>query len=508
MLKKFLMSTVSQEPLEDIGVDKALSTQSARFRLSSKALFLTYPKCPWSHERLLEHFKSVFARYQIIFIVVAQELHKDNTTHLHAFVSLECPYETRNPRAFDLHSEVQIEGFEGRSHVSFHPNIHSRIKSQYRVMAYITKDGNYSSHGVDVKEFLSRAKSRRSTTPALVAQAIQEGSTLQDINAKDPEFVMMNLKTLQTYQTQTQIWTLQQKRSSLSLTRVKTRPSPFFETPWNLAIATWLNDSIRVKRPRKSKQLWISSSTSAGKSTTILRLIRAYQLNVYVWPVDEDYFDEWEDGAYDLIWLDEYKAQKTIQVINRIADGMPTSLKRKFKPPFTKYQNVPLVVCSNGTPSENYHNTIGTLQHNALLERFTVVEVPDGGLIRLDYLENSASPYDEYDIEHFDAIADDSGSSGSGDSSIVDLATTVDSPSESAGSQGVQASVLPEVDPLCDASDPFGLADDSNHPPDDTDDLGEVTPSTPIDYRTSLDSYSRKRVVRDFFDTEASSAKR
>jgi len=502
------MSIVSQEPLEDIGVDKALSTQSARFRLSSKALFLTYPKCPWSHERLLEHFKSLFARHQIVFIVVAQELHKDGTTHLHAFVSLECPYETRNPRAFDLHSEVQIEGFEGRSHVSFHPNIHSRIKSQFRVMKYVTKDGNFSAHGVDVKEFLSRAKSRRSTTPALVAQAILEGSTLRDINDKDPEFVMMNLKTLQTYQTQTQIWALQQKRSNLTRTGIKTIPTTGFETSWNLAIAEWLNASIRQKRPRKSKQLWLSSSTSAGKSTTILRLIRAYELNVYVWPVDEDYFDEWEDGTYDLIWLDEYKAQKTIQVINRIADGMPTSLKRKFKPPFTKYQNVPLIICSNGTPSENYHNTVGTLQHNALLERFTVVEVPDGGLIRLDFLNNSASPFDEYDIESFNSISDDSGSSGSGDSSTPELVPpVVDSPTESAG-QGVPAPVLQAFDRLCDAGDPFGLADDSNHPPIDTTDLGEVTPSTPIDYRSSLDSYSRKRVVRDFFDTEASSAKR
>lgn len=500
------MSLVSHEPLEDIGVDKALSTQTSRFRLSSKALFLTYPKCPWTHQRLLEHFKLVFAKHQIVFIVVAQELHKDQTTHLHAFICLQCPFETRNPRAFDLHSEVQIEGFEGRSHVSFHPNIHSRIKSQYRVMRYVTKDGNFSSHGVDVEEFLSRAKTKRSTTPALVAQAILEGSTLRDINARDPEFVMMNLKTLQTYQTQTEIWALQRKRMSLATAPVRTVPSIGYDDPWNRAISTWLNESVRQKRPRKSQQLWISSSSSAGKSTTILRLIRAYELNVYVWPVDEDYFDEWEDGAYDLIWLDEYKSQKTIQMINRIGDGMPTSLKRKFKTPFTKYQNCPLIICSNGTPHDSYPNSLETTQFEALTNRFTVVEVPKGGLIRLDFLDNTASPYDEYDIESFNPIADNS---GSGDGDSPPSTQPADSPSLEINERApLSPSILPTVDLDIISTDNYDLADDSNHHSDAPSGL-EAIPAPQIHCDPSdLNSYTRKRVIREFFDTESSSSKR
>jgi len=507
------MTSESVEIIEDIGVDKPLSTNTNRFRLSSKSLFLTYPKCPWAADRLLEHFKSLFAKHSPLFIVVARELHKDGDPHLHAFISLECPFETRNPRAFDLHSEVQIEGSEGRHHVSFHPNIHSRIKSQYRVMKYVTKDGNFLSHGVDVKEFLSRAKTKRSTTPALVAQALMTGSTLREVNDKDPEFVMMNLKTLQTYQTQTQIWALQQKRSLLTTRPLRTSPTTGYESSWNIAISEWLNASIRKQRPRKSKQLWISSGPSAGKSTTILRLIRAYELNVYVWPVDEDYFDEWEDGAYDLIWLDEYKSQKTIQVINRIADGMPTSLKRKFKPPFTKFQNIPLIICSNGIPSENYHNKVGTVQLEALLARFAVIEVPSEGLIRLDFHDNTASPYDEYDIESLSSEPE----LGPDPTPTPGVATAqprpgdapagsgIDDPAEFARSPEPQILSVPSTihSPNVNSGDPIDPADHILHPL-----LDDASPSTPAHPADPLEAYTRKRIIREFFDLEASAAKR
>lgn len=487
-------SSVSLE--EEVGVSKALETTTPRFRLASKSLFLTYPKCPWEPQNLLDHLKELFSRYKPIFIVVAREKHQDESFHLHVFINLECQFETRNPRAFDLHSEVQLQDCNGRAHVSFHPNIHSRIKSQYKVMKYVTKDGNFIAHGVDVKEFLSRAKNKRSTAPALVAQALMDGKNLREINDADPEFVMMNLKALQAYQVQTVIWNQQKRRSLLQTNPLNVVPTPGYESSWNMAIAEWLNASIRKKRPRKSSQLWISSGPSAGKSTSILRLIRAYELNVYVWPVDEDWFDEYQDGAYDLIWLDEYKSQKTIQTINRIADGMPTSVKRKFQPPITKYDNIPLIICSNGTPQENYHNKLGTVQLAALLARFTVVEVPPGENIRLDFKNNSASPFDEYDLEYIDSQSVVSGlPEAGGECSIPPIF-----PPPDIGQYESQA-VLQVSDSLPDASTHVDLTDDN--PPSSLDPLS-VDPILSTQSPFSPEPYTRKRVIREFFETEAS----
>ena len=44
----------------------------------------------------------------------------------------------------------------------------------------------------------------------------------------------------------------------------------------------------------------------------ISNLERWFKLRVYWWPKDEHWWDGYEDGAYDLIVLDEFKSQKKI----------------------------------------------------------------------------------------------------------------------------------------------------------------------------------------------------
>ena len=48
--------------------------------------FLTYPNCGVSKEDLMEHLKSLG---EVDKACVCQELHKDGTPHLHAFVKYQ-----------------------------------------------------------------------------------------------------------------------------------------------------------------------------------------------------------------------------------------------------------------------------------------------------------------------------------------------------------------------------------------------------------------------------------
>jgi len=478
-----------------VGVDKALSTDKSNFRLSSKAIFLTYPQCSVTKEDCLEYIKGILSPYKIIFIVVASESHKDGSPHLHVFLKCECQIETRNPRFFDLHRQVSVSESPNPLTVSFHPNIHSRIRSQLRVMKYVTKDGQYLSHGVDVQEFLSQAKAKRSTAPALVAHQLKEGIPLQQINEEDPEFVMMNLRNLLAYQSQLQIWERQARRKALTTNPVSVQPEIGYETPWNIAIASWLNESIRRIRPRKSKQLWLCSGPSAGKSTTILRFLRAYELQPYIWPLEEDWFDEYADGAYDFIWLDEFRSQKTIQQLNRMADGMPTSLKRRASAPFTKFDNLPLVICSNFTPEESFHNMTGTVSLASLNSRFQVIVVPPDGLIRLSFNNATASPFDQYDLAPNESRPS---SPALGPPAFPELTLCDDSPADQASSQ-VSSSIVDS--PAASSSFVVPLSPDNSL-------LSSDQSIDIINLPTQLFPDSRKRILRHFFETESSIKKK
>lgn len=60
--------------------------KEGKFRLNAKKLFLTYPKCSITKEAALEQLKLKLKG--ITKILVAHELHKDGTDHLHAYINL------------------------------------------------------------------------------------------------------------------------------------------------------------------------------------------------------------------------------------------------------------------------------------------------------------------------------------------------------------------------------------------------------------------------------------
>ncbi len=106
-------------------------------------------------------------------------------------------------------------------------------------------------------------------------------------------------------------------------------------------------------------------------------------LRIYRVPKN-DWDDKWEDDAYDLAVIDEYRGWKSIDWINMFAEGSPMNLLRRGCSDVAKLQKIPMVICSNCTIFEAYQQ----LSHPAihLIEaRFLQVEIPDDGLIRIEF---------------------------------------------------------------------------------------------------------------------------
>ena len=82
-------------------------------------------------------------------------------------------------------------------------------------------------------------------------------------------------------------------------------------------------------------------------------------------------YDGYEDGCYDLVVMDEFKSHKKIQFLNAWCDGQPLPLRQKGCQS-VKNDNLPLIVCSNFSIENCYHEGIG---RDALVDRFNVVRM-------------------------------------------------------------------------------------------------------------------------------------
>lgn len=354
-----------------------------RFQIRSDKLFLTFPQCstPLKDfcQRITQHFGDSLA-----YGVVSQEEHQDGNKHLHAAICLKAKLTINHANELDvLVSPPQ------------HGNYCGRFKGGVlKAMNYVMKDGNYlplpfaDPTRFDLLNLTLEALKKVKKTE-LVLGLIQAGAGLDELDDIEPAFVMTNLMKLQNY---FGYRTLKARRRAFVLgrsTKIDAQPAPGLRTLYCARIASWLNANIRQPRVHRQKQLWIKSAPGAGKTTMIMMLEQAYGLSVYYWPKDEKWWDGYDDGAYDLIVLDEFKAQKKISELNPILSGDPTPVSRRNRPPIVKRDNIPVVIMSNFTPRECYHKaSTGAL--DPLLDRLTVVELPPREVLR--FVFNNPTP--------------------------------------------------------------------------------------------------------------------
>lgn len=107
--------------------------KGSSFRLRGKNLFLTYPKCDLLPDLALSFLQTVVSLNGMKSYIVAQESHKDGSSHLHCFLVLEEPFDSTSPRCLDL---------PGENGAVFHGN-YRIARDQGKVAKYCTKEGNY-----------------------------------------------------------------------------------------------------------------------------------------------------------------------------------------------------------------------------------------------------------------------------------------------------------------------------------------------------------------------------
>ena len=131
-----------------------------RFRINSKSVFLTFPKCPIPIETALLILKS---KKEPLYICVSQELHSDLSLHLHALIQYGTKINTRNLHFYDLKHDG----------ISYHGN-YQGAKDSVQVRNYVQKEGKYMEEGSFVSNLQKDIQKRKEENKLLLTKDLPE----------------------------------------------------------------------------------------------------------------------------------------------------------------------------------------------------------------------------------------------------------------------------------------------------------------------------------------------
>lgn len=336
------------DPMQDL----ADSLLPGTYRLRTNHLFLTYPKCPLSPERVMESLKKKFEKKVIRYVVVAQEYHGDGTLHIHALVILGTALDTVNARFAD------IDGYHGNYRSAKYP---------VAVERYVKKGGSYLTHGS--RDVLREAKSKdkKELISLKLATEICNGHRVSSLISKPiyRSYCLTRTRAL-----------LQYQDLVLSANIVEMPPLPKIKSALEgnaLLVSNWLleNFSGRPKALR-SPQLYLYGPPRMGK--TLFCQVLSSSKKTYFPSIGEKYFDGYDD-SYELIVFDEGLESHPLTEILQILDGQRMRLPQRYQA-FMKTKNVPVIICSNLPPEERYPNCHPD-RKIALRDRLLVVNVTE-----------------------------------------------------------------------------------------------------------------------------------
>lgn len=342
------------------------------FRLNSATLFLTYPQCSLPKETAVEKLLAFCQQMKVnpTKYVVAQEQHKDGTPHLHIAIWLSAKLNLKSPRSLDA-----ITGKHGH---------YRGIKFPTRCLKYCLKeDKSPLIFGFDpryLERLTETASSSGTKKTTLYATACTTGGKRpHDILLQDPGFYLLHgkkLKEIHTDYAMLQRYATLKPFYGISYTPV---PSTAVHFPTK-AICEWVNANLFQSRPFRQKQLYLHGPPACGKST-FLRTLAGY-CKVFAMSIQEDFYDFYSDDI-DLVTIDEFKGQKTIQFLNQFLDGQMMCLRQKNHQ-YLKTKNVPVIFCSNYPLEECYKKAAASGYLDSLSSRLEIIHIPPTEKIDLD----------------------------------------------------------------------------------------------------------------------------
>lgn len=292
------------------------------FRIRSKKLFLTYPKCNASRVDMVQGIKDLFG-LNLNNWIVARELHKDGDPHLHVFVDLEKPLCTTKPDCCDV--------------LGYHGN-YQAVRSEKNVLLYCTKENDWEA-SFDIKSKLEEKKHLKRQ----VAELIKAGRSVQEVVEDFPEVIWDYSKL----KANVELW--ERDKGGLK------DPLPtWLPNPWGLLL--W------SKKNAKKRHLWIwSEKPNLGKTTKFgLPLLESY--NGYLKSGDFTYWGV--RGDEEFIILDDYNtAALKWSFLNQMADG--TAEYRIFMGGVKRLKNPLIIILSNASIVDLYPH-----MNKFLTERF------------------------------------------------------------------------------------------------------------------------------------------
>lgn len=374
------------------------ASSSQSFKLRARQLFFTWPQCEATKEEVLMNIQTLFGD-NLQWSCVSAEKHQDGTPHLHAVVKLKSPKQFSGQSGLTL-----LDNLAGK-----HGN-YQYARMIWNTLKYVTKDGDFCSHGIEPSTALSQHGAKKSTASSLVAEKLMEPTNepmakrLRTIRNENPGFYLLHRQKIQEFAAEL----VMEKRMGEKPSGVY-RAEPEEENAWNQELAIWLNQNILKKdpRPHKQPQLWLYGGTNLGK-TTLVSQLENLGIRIYRMPYDGNWYDSYENGAYDLIVFDEYGGSNCYPVhkLNQWLEGAPLPVCRRGKAPLIKEENLPMIVLSNHSPSVVYSKYAGEDLHrlDPLRARLLIVEAR-GNIRIMQEVDDSTS--DDEVVESEEDIDDD-----------------------------------------------------------------------------------------------------
>ena len=194
---------------------------------------------------------------------------------------------------------------------------------------------------------------------------LEQGKSLVEVKEAEKGYFLINKRKIEEYAAFVQCEN--SKKSKLEWVP----PSVEGLTDANKQIAEWICSNIRQTRAFKAPQLFITGKPNLGK-TSLVEWLKKF-LSVYLMPTTEEFYDHYSDD-YDLVVLDEFKGQKTIQFLNEFLQGSSMPIRKKGSQGI-KNKNLPVIILSNYTLEECYRKANEDGRLDSLRARLLRVEV-------------------------------------------------------------------------------------------------------------------------------------
>lgn len=180
------------------------------------------------------------------------------------------------------------------------------------------------------------------------AKALVDGKLIGELIPESPGFVLQNLRRLEAFEQFLQAEKLREMQ----------RPNYFYcstNAPSSHPlhrICSWIeNHLLRPHSSLRLRHLYICGPPLIGKTMLVQQLVD-HGIRVYRQP-NEEFFDLYRDGDYDMCLLDDFEGRLSIHsTLAPFLDGYSVNLKRKGMCPVTKKQVLPCIFTSNFVPGQ------------------------------------------------------------------------------------------------------------------------------------------------------------